>query len=66
LRANWRIIYVSITIIAAMITPDWSPVSMGALSAAMVVLYELSMLACRVVLGRKIKAQIAAEEEALA
>ena len=61
LRSNWRIIYVTIVILAAMITPDWSPVSMGALSVAMIVLYELSMLACRVVLAKKIKAQKAAE-----
>ena len=31
LRSNWRIIYVTIVILASMITPDWSPVSMGAL-----------------------------------
>ena len=63
LRESWRIIYVTITILAAMITPDWSPVSMGALAIAMVVLYELSMLACRVVLGKKIKAQRLAASE---
>jgi len=57
LRENWRIIYVAITIIAAGITPDWSPVSMGALAVAMVILYELSMLMCRVMLRRRIKAQ---------
>jgi sec-independent protein translocase protein TatC len=61
LRGNWRIIYVTITILAAMITPDWSPVSMGALAIAMVILYELSMLVCRVMLARRIKAQNAAE-----
>lgn len=66
LRSNWRIIYVTIVILASMITPDWSPVSMGALSVAMIVLYELSMLACRVLLAKKIKAQKAAEAEALA
>jgi sec-independent protein translocase protein TatC len=57
LRDNWRIVYVTITILAAMITPDWSPVSMGALAIAMVILYEVSLLACRVVLSKKIKAQ---------
>ena len=66
LRASWRFIYVGIVIAAAMITPDWSPVSMGALSAAMIVLYELSMLMCRVLLAKKIKAQKVAEAEALA
>lgn len=63
LRSNWRIIYVTIVILAAMITPDWSPVSMGALSLAMIALYELSMVACRMMLARRIKAQKAAEEE---
>ncbi len=57
LRDNWRFVYVAITIIAAMITPDWSPVSMGALAIAMIVLYEASLLACRLFLARKIKAQ---------
>lgn len=66
LRANWRIIYVAITIIAAGITPDWSPVSMGALALAMVALYELSMLVCRVMLARRIKRQNEAEQAELA
>jgi sec-independent protein translocase protein TatC len=65
LRENWRFVYVGITIAASMITPDWSPVSMGALAIAMVILYELSLLACRVFLSRRIKAQNAppAEDE---
>jgi sec-independent protein translocase protein TatC len=66
LRANWRIVYVGATVAAAMITPDWSPVSMTALAVAIIVLYEISMALCRVFLARKIKAQAAAEEEALA
>jgi sec-independent protein translocase protein TatC len=57
LRESWRFVYVGITIAAAMITPDWSPVSMGALAIAMIVLYEASMLACRLVLAKRIKAQ---------
>jgi sec-independent protein translocase protein TatC len=63
LRENWRVVWVVIVIAAAMITPDWSPVSMGALSLAMVGLYELSMLLVRVVLAKKIAAQKAAEVE---
>lgn len=63
LRSNWRVIYVVITVLSAMITPDWSPVSMGALALSMVALYELSMLACRVMLARKIKEQGDAEGE---
>jgi len=57
LRENWRIVYVAITIVAAMITPDWSPVSMGALALSMVALYEISLLACRLLLSRRIKRQ---------
>jgi sec-independent protein translocase protein TatC len=57
LRDNWRFIYVGITIAAAMITPDWSPISMGALAIAMAILYEASMLTCRIVLAKKIKSQ---------
>jgi sec-independent protein translocase protein TatC len=57
LRSNWRFVYVGITIAASMITPDWSPVSMGALAISMVILYEVSLLACRVLLAKKIKAQ---------
>jgi len=63
LRESWRFVYVGITIAAAMITPDWSPVSMGALAIAMVILYEASMLTCRVVLAKKIKAQAAAADD---
>jgi sec-independent protein translocase protein TatC len=61
LRKNWRIVWVAVVIAAAMITPDWSPVSMGALSGAMLGLYELSMLLVRVVLAKKIAAQKAAD-----
>jgi sec-independent protein translocase protein TatC len=63
LRENWRVVWVVIVIAAAMITPDWSPVSMGALSLAMVGLYELSMLLVRVVLAKKIAAQKLADVE---
>jgi sec-independent protein translocase protein TatC len=63
LRESWRFVYVGIVIAASMITPDWSPVSMGALSLAMILLYEASMLTCRVVLARKIKAQNAPADE---
>ena len=63
LRKNWRVVWVVIVIVASMITPDWSPVSMGALSAAMVVLYEGSMLLVRVLLAKKIAEQRAADAE---
>jgi sec-independent protein translocase protein TatC len=63
LRANWRIVYVSAFIIAATITPDWSPVSMISLAVAMLVLYEISLALVRVVLRKRIKER---EAEALA
>lgn len=62
LRQNWRVVWVVIVIAASMITPDWSPVSMGALSAAMIVLYETSMMLVRVLMAKKIAAERAAEE----
>lgn len=57
LRENWRFVYVAIVVIAALITPDWSPVSMGALSIAMVILYEMSLALVRIVLAKRIKAR---------
>jgi sec-independent protein translocase protein TatC len=47
LRQEWRYVYAAITILAAVITPDWSPVSMLLVAAAMVALYELSLLLAR-------------------
>lgn len=57
LRKNWRIVWVVIVVIASMITPDWNPWSMAALSGSMIALFEASMLLVRVMLARKIKAQ---------
>ncbi len=61
LRKNWRTVWVVIVVAASMITPDWNPWSMAALSASMVVLFEASMLLVRIALARKIKAQRRAE-----
>lgn len=57
LRKNWRTVWVVIVVAASMITPDWNPWSMAALSASMVALFEASMLLVRIMLSRKIKAQ---------
>ncbi len=57
LRASWRVVYVVLLTFSAVVTPDASPVTMGLMFAAMVVLYELSLLAARVGLKRRIKAQ---------
>jgi len=56
LRKNWRVVWVVIVIIASMITPDWNPWSMAALSGVMIGLFESSMLLVRFALARKIKA----------
>lgn len=64
-RGAWRYAYVIITIVAAVATPDWSPITMGGLAIALVALYELSLLAARIVFKKKIAEQrkTAAEEK---
>lgn len=57
LRKNWRVVWVVLVTVAAMITPDWNPWSMAALAGAMIVLFEASMLLVRLALARKIAAQ---------
>ena len=63
LRESWRVIYVVLLVISAMITPDASPVTMGLMFAAMISLYELSLLMARLVLGKRIAEQKAELEE---
>jgi sec-independent protein translocase protein TatC len=50
LRQEWRAVYAVITVLAAVITPDWSPVTMILVGGAMVGLYELSLLLARIVM----------------
>jgi len=57
LREQWRVVYVGLMIVASVATPDWSPVTMGALFGALVVLYELSMFLARTLLRKRIAAQ---------
>ena len=57
LRNSWRVVYIVLMLIAAMVTPDASPVTMLLMFAAMVLLYEASLLIARLVLGNKIKKQ---------
>jgi sec-independent protein translocase protein TatC len=54
---SWRFAIVIIMIVAAIATPDWSPINMGGLSLALIVLYFGAMLAARVVFSNKIKQQ---------
>lgn len=63
LAKNWRVVWVAIVIIAAMITPDWSPVSMGALALAMIGLFQGTLILLRVLLRHKIAAQRAEWDE---
>lgn len=65
LRGLWREVYVGLMVLSAFITPDASPVTMALLFGAMLALYEISMLAARLVLGNKIKKQkLEAERQA--
>lgn len=61
LRESWRIIYIVLMVLCAIITPDASPVTMLLLFAAMIALYEISLLMARIVLARRIKRQEAEE-----
>lgn len=49
LRTNWRYAYIICFMVAALATPDWSPLPMLILSVCLVVLYEISMLVARFV-----------------
>ena len=40
LRRQWRVVYIVILLLCAIITPDWSPVTMGVLAVPMILLYE--------------------------
>ncbi|MDP2182628.1 MAG: twin-arginine translocase subunit TatC [Actinomycetota bacterium] len=57
LRASWRVVYVLLMLVAAIATPDWSPVTMGALFAALIALYEGSLGLARLVLAKRIAQQ---------
>ena len=48
LRRQWRIVYILILLLSAIITPDWSPVTMAVLAVPMILLYELSLLLAKI------------------
>ena len=48
LRREWRIAYMIIAGIAVFGTPDWSPVTMLLVAIPMVLLYEFSLVLCRI------------------
>ncbi|HET6351596.1 MAG TPA: twin-arginine translocase subunit TatC [Coriobacteriia bacterium] len=57
IRQNWRYVYAALAVVAAVATPDWSPITMGALGGALVVLYEASLLLARFAFAKRIKEQ---------
>lgn len=57
LRNSWRTVYVALMVISAVVTPDASPVTMLLMFAALVGLYEASLLISRIVLAKRIKKQ---------
>lgn len=64
LRHSWRTVYIVLLVLSAMITPDSSPITMALLFVPLIAMYEISMAAARVVLGRKIDQQAKEEAEA--
>lgn len=57
LRGSWRGVYVGLMVVSAVVTPDASPITMLLMFAALIALYEGSLLVSRVVLAKRIKKQ---------
>ena len=57
LRESWRVVYIVLLVLCAIITPDASPVTMLLLFAALITLYEISLFMARIVLSRRIAKQ---------
>ncbi len=55
LRKSWRVVYVTLMVFCAVITPDVSPVPMALMFVAMILLYEISLFLARIVLNKRIK-----------
>ena len=53
LRRQWRYAYIIILLFAAVITPDWNPVTMLMVAVPMVLLYEMSILLARFTVGKR-------------
>ncbi len=64
LRRQWRTVYMTITVLAAVVTPDWSPITMLLVAGAMAGLYELSLVLARWVFPDRELAPVAGEEHA--
>lgn len=57
LRESWRVVYIVLMVVCAMITPDANPITMILMFAAMALLYEGALLISRIVLARRIVRQ---------
>lgn len=66
LRNSWRTVYIALMVLSAVVTPDASPITMLLMFAALIALYEASLLISRIVLGKRIKEQTIAYEAAQA
>lgn len=66
LRKSWRMVYIVLMIVCAMVTPDASPITMILMFAAMAILYEGSLLISRIVLSRRLARQKREEASELA
>ncbi|NTW28708.1 MAG: preprotein translocase subunit TatC [Coriobacteriia bacterium] len=57
MRKNWRFVYLGLITFGSLATPDWSPVTIGTLIGALIILYEATMLIAKYALAAKIKQQ---------
>lgn len=64
LRQNWRIAYIIILLFAAIVTPDWNPITMVLVAVPMIALYELSILLAKVAVRRMERVEGEEEEAA--
>ena len=60
LRKQWRWAYLVILVFAAIITPDWSPVTMLLVAIPMIILYEISILLAKFTTRKRASAEQAA------
>lgn len=56
-RSNWRTVYVVLLVLCAMVTPDASPITMGFMFAALIMLYEVSLFVSAFVIKKRIAKQ---------
>ncbi len=62
LKKNRLLIWFILICVAVFGTPDWSPVTMGGLAIALIVLFEGSLIVARIVLRKRIKESREVEE----